>query len=86
MWGTSWSWLVTEGIHKHSHLVLACWLDRELREVRGGGRGCGNAGRVAVSAIRQVGGGGKGDHRVLATAVSASCTRRHGFLFPADTA
>lgn len=85
MWGTSWSCLVTEDSHKRSHLVLACWLDLELREV-GGGRGCGNAGRVAVSAIRQVGGGGKGDHRVLATAVSASCTHRHGFLFPADTA
>ena len=72
MWGNSWSYLVTEGSHKHSHLVLACWLDLELREVRGGGRGCGNVGTVAVSAIRQVSGGGKGGHRVLATAVSAS--------------
>ena len=60
MWGTWWSCLVTEGSHKHSHLVLACWLDLELREVRGGGSGCGNVGTVAVSAIRQVSGGGRG--------------------------
>lgn len=60
MWGTWWSCLVTEGSHKHSHLVLACWLDLELREVRGGGSWCGNVGTVAVSAIRQVSGGGRG--------------------------
>lgn len=44
--------VVTEGSHEDSHLVLACWLDLELQEVRGGGREHGNAGGVAVSAIR----------------------------------
>lgn len=81
---SSWS---CGGVTKGSHLVvLACWLDLELQEVRGAGRGCGNARRIAVSAFRQVNGGGKGNHRVLATAISASRAHRHGFLFPADAA